>query len=218
MKPLAIDLFCGAGGVARGLQRAGFFVVGVDIKPQRRYAGDLFVQADALNPPLDLQTAEFVWASPPCQHASAGTAPQRKRGMKYPELIEPTRAMLEGHPCWCIENVVGSALRTVVELDGTMFGLGTIRRRRFETSFLCLSPLSARRPGDIARGKYIGITDSGPSSSMRAKGVGYATFPQQRAAMGIDWMTGAELSQAIPPAYAEFIGRAAMAVIQSQMG
>ena len=30
----------------------------------------------------------------------------------------------------------------------------------------------------------------------------------QRKAMGIDWMTTKELSQAIPPAYSEFIARA----------
>jgi DNA (cytosine-5)-methyltransferase 1 len=30
---------------------------------------------------------------------------------------------------------------------------------------------------------------------------------QWKEAMDIDWMTGAELSQAIPPAYSEFIAR-----------
>jgi DNA (cytosine-5)-methyltransferase 1 len=32
------------------------------------------------------------------------------------------------------------------------------------------------------------------------------TIEQGRAAMQIDWMTTAELSQAIPPAYTRFIG------------
>jgi DNA (cytosine-5)-methyltransferase 1 len=35
------------------------------------------------------------------------------------------------------------------------------------------------------------------------------------AAMGIDWMEWDELREAIPPAYSEFIGRAALAHLQS---
>lgn len=34
-------------------------------------------------------------------------------------------------------------------------------------------------------------------------------------AMGIDWMTGAELSQAIPPAYTEFIGKQLLRHLES---
>jgi hypothetical protein len=63
--PRILDLFSGAGGCARGYQQAGFYVVGVDHRPQPRYAGDEFIQADATLFPLD--GFDAIHASPPCQ-------------------------------------------------------------------------------------------------------------------------------------------------------
>jgi DNA (cytosine-5)-methyltransferase 1 len=41
------------------------------------------------------------------------------------------------------------------------------------------------------------------------------TIAEYRAEMGIDWMNRDELSQAIPPAYTEYIGRALIDQLQS---
>jgi len=38
-----------------------------------------------------------------------------------------------------------------------------------------------------------------------------------QAAMGIDWMTIAEMSEAIPPAYTHWIGRQLMAIIECEV-
>jgi DNA (cytosine-5)-methyltransferase 1 len=142
MKPRALDLFCGAGGATRGLQKAGFHVTGVDIKPQRHYCGDEFHQADALEFPLE--GFDFIWASPPCEAFTAlRFMPTAKA---HPNLIPQTRAKLisSGVP-YCIENVEGAPLGEsgyLIMLCGTMFGLQTVdgraelrRHRLFETSF-----------------------------------------------------------------------------------
>ena len=142
-----LDLFCCAGGATKGLQRAGFHVTGIDIKPQPRYCGDAFIQADALKPPVDLRRFDFIWASPPCQAFTALRNLQRNQhGPKeYPNLIPQTRAMLlaAGVP-YSIENVEGAPLGDssgcLIVLCGTMFGLqvpdgsAVLRRHRlFET-------------------------------------------------------------------------------------
>ncbi len=60
------------------------------------------------------------------------------------------------------------------------------------------------------RARTIGVYGEGARDSRRKfdKGVPDFTVEQARVAMGIDWMTLAELCQAIPPAYTRFIGGA----------
>lgn len=150
-RPVALDLFAGAGGVSFGLYLAGFDVVAVDSAPMphhpayhdAEYARHFaFHQADALTFPLD--GYDFIWASPPCQaHSSLRHLHKTK---VYPDLIPATRErlMASGTP-YCIENVEGAPLGAsgyLIMLCGTMFGLQTpdgraeLRRHRlFETSF-----------------------------------------------------------------------------------
>lgn len=226
----ALDLFCGAGGVTKGLQNAGFYVVGVDIKKQPRYCGDEFIQGDALNSGLDLPSFDFIWASPPCQaHTSLKTMYNAK---KHEDLIPATRAILKaaGTP-YAIENVMGAALISPVILCGTMFGLGVDdaelrRHRQFETSFPLLAPKCQHGAPVIGvcggharnRKRTIGVYGEGARDSRRKFDKGHPDFSvhDARIAMGIDWMTIAELSQAIPPAYSEYIGNAALQHIRQR--
>lgn len=190
-----------------GLHRAGFDVVGVDLAPQPRYPFR-FIQADATTFPLD--GFDFLWASPPCQRFCALAT--REDLSHYPDLIEPIRARLLacGAP-FVIENVPGAPIRQDLMLCGGMFGLRSYRHRYFECSFPIAQPahpkhaVRVNRRGENrrehwARGGFITITGD----------VGVYCGPE---AMGIDWMTGNEMSEAIPPAYSEYIGRAAIARI-----
>jgi len=202
-RPRALDLFCGAGGAAMGLYRAGFDVTGIDSRPQPSYPFE-FIRADALAPPVRPSDYDLIWASPPCQ---AYSATRKITGKEYPDLVPGTRALLErgGRP-WVIENVPGAPLRHPFRLCGTMFGLGVIRHRIFEATFLVLAPGCGRHgPTNSHRGYSTGAEFVCVAGNNYRRGEGAR-------AMGIDWMrTRTELSQSVPPAYSEFIARAFLA-------
>ena len=221
MKPRLLDLFCCAGGGAAGYHRAGFEVVGVDIEPQPNYPFK-FHQADALDvldaliserpdSLLRLRTAldgvDAIHASPPCQFR---TAYKRRPGhvRDSPNLIPRTRELLRasGLP-YVIENIeyARDQLLEPVRLCGSSFGLDVRRHRLFECSFAATglpcehSWQTPRFPAATNRVK----------NSRRTVEIGVWRIPleTQRRAMGIGWMTLGELSEAIPPAYTEHIGR-----------
>jgi DNA (cytosine-5)-methyltransferase 1 len=208
-RPRLLDLFCGAGGAAMGYHRAGFDVTGVDIRPQPRYPF-AFVQADALDYCREHGRAfDVIHASPPCQAYSPLRA--LNPGIEYPDLLPITRATLcsSGVP-WVIENVMSAPLGGVV-LCGGMFGLRTYRHRRFESSAFLWRPDHPRhrvrtstrtRRSDWDAGLHVSVTgDVGVYVGLQA--------------LGIDWMTGAELSQAVPPAYTEYLGRQLLHVLST---
>lgn len=194
----ALDLFCKAGGAAMGLHRAGFDVTGVDIAPQKNFPFT-FHQAEALTFPLD--GFDFIWASPPCQKFSTMT---KRWGAEndHPDLIEPIRARLKasGIP-YVIENVPGAPLIEPITLCGSMFGLKLRRHRCFEASF----PIDMLGMMHDHTYRVVGVYGHAGGSSKR-DGISFGGVASWREAMGIDWMTGDEMAEAIPPAYAEFIG------------
>ncbi|MFW6148137.1 MAG: hypothetical protein ACOC6B_07090, partial [Thermodesulfobacteriota bacterium] len=205
----------------------GFDVIGVDINPQPHYPFE-FHQADALTFPLDGVNA--VHASPPCQKYSIMRR-GRWKDRKHPDLIPATRDRLikSGLP-YIIENVPGARhhLISPIMLCGTMFGLQTkhgaqLRRHRyFECSFpIGPTPACNHRQDASVIGVYgggqhpkrrripatIGVYgNSGGSSKRDNLDFSCFTVKDRRDAMGIEWMTGKELSQAIPPAYTKYIG------------
>ena len=208
-RPCLLDLCCGAGGATRGYQRAGWYVVGVDINPQPNYCGDEFYQADALQWPLWPLPYHAIHASPPCQRFS-DLAKRNGNGHKWPDLVGPIRERLAplGIP-WVIENVEGAPLIDPIVLCGTMFPeLRVIRHRLFESNVEMVAPEHKRHPLVFTHDKrkaHYGKLDQ-DVAYVQVTGGGNATIANKRAAMGSPWMTGAEINEAIPPAYTEWIG------------
>ena len=212
-KPLLLDLFCKAGGAGAGYARAGFDVIGVDIEEQKHYPhqfyrGDVFTVVPQL---LRQRKVALVHASPPCQFYSGLTNISPKKRDAYPDLLDPTRELLKsmGLP-YIIENVAFAPLEIPTMLCGSMFGLGAtvdgerrqLRRHRFfESNQLLFSPGPCDHTGRVVH------VYGNPGGFDRRRNIKLANIAQWREAMGIPWMNGAELAQAIPPAMSEFLGR-----------
>lgn len=206
-RPRLLDLACKAGGASVGYARAGFDVTGLDIEPQERYpyrfiCGDML----DLDPAAIAREYSAVAASPPCQgYHSLGTGPH---------LIAETRSLLEatGLP-YVIENIPEArwALHDPILICGTMFDPpldGLKRHRLFEANWPleppvwpCRHKLAAPRFRVYEHGRWY----MSPFVKVYGSGGGKAR-EHWPAAMQIDWMTDAELAQAIPPAYTAHVG------------
>jgi DNA (cytosine-5)-methyltransferase 1 len=224
--PRLLDLFCGAGGAAMGYARAGFEVVGVDIKPQPHYPFE-FIEGDALEflhywltepgPHFDA-----IHASPPCQAYTHAKHIANRGRADHPRLIEPTRELLlaAGVP-FVIENVVHAPLVSPLVMCGTAMGLAVKRHRLFESNVLLLAPPCAcgmhlpQRFPSTPRVELGFRDEDGPRPLSRyvnplASGTTHELFSQ---ALGIDWIPkrghrpAAELHEAVPPVYTERIGK-----------
>ncbi|MGW2654988.1 DNA methylase [Streptomyces sp. NPDC001478] len=226
-RPRLLDLFSCAGGAGMGYHRAGFDVTGVDIVDRPNYPFT-FHRADALDHLAALITSgeieQFaaVHVSPPCQAGctlTVGTNASRGWGRTHVQLIPDLRTLLDatGLP-YVIEQPNGKApVRPDLRLRGEMFGLGVLRHRVFELGggWTVPQPAHPRHRGYV-RGYRHGVYRDGPYVAAYGNGGGKATIPEMQAAMGITWTdVREELTEAIPPAFTELIGRARIASMRA---
>ncbi|GAS95495.1 Gp30 [Mycolicibacterium canariasense] len=218
MKPLLLDLFCGAGGAAAGYHRAGFDVVGVDINPQPNYPFT-FIQGDAshflsawcrgsLIAAHQLPFAA-VHASPPCQRYSAMSKCRPEIANKYPDLVDPVRELLleTGLP-YVIENVPGAPLRNPVMLCGQMFGQELYRHRLFESNVPITAP---QHPKHVIPASKAGHWKPGTIMSISGH---VSPIAKAREVMGIEWMSREELAESIPPSYTQWVGKQLLRAVE----
>ena len=193
-----------------GYHRAGFDVVGVDIKPQPNYPFD-FIQGDAIafagSRFQPLYSFDAIHASPPCQ-AFTRAGSLRTETRSHPDLIDPLRILLiQSWLPYVIENVPGAPLEHPVLVCNTAFGndIGLdweLQRHRLFESNVTLRSAQCRHSGKPA----ISVVGHGATKATRERLGRNPSIAEKRLAMGIDWCNRDELSEAIPPAYTEFIG------------
>ena len=202
-----LDLYCKAGGASMGYSLAGFEIVGVDIKRQKRYPFE-FIQADALEILQDknfLDGFDVIAASPPCQTHSITKHLRNAQGKTTSkvDLIPQTRqALQDWGGIYVIENVPGAPLINAVTLCGSSFDLKVRRHRQFESNIKLTSLSCDHKKQGKPVGIYGSMKDEIPGGGHTAK-----TIEQARTAMGIDWMLWGDLVEAIPPIYTQHLGQ-----------
>jgi len=189
-----------------GYYRAGFDVqTGVDIAKQDCYPFD-FVQADALEYLAKYgHEYDFIAASPPCQAHSPASNRAKKEGKEHADFLADTRVLLQtlGVP-YVIENVPGAPMIKPLKLRGDMFGLQVLRMRYFETNFYVAPlPMPVKTGKTSGNGKAYSTLDDAEFISISG---GNYRYSDGKKAMQIDWMPRQQLTQAIPPAYTQYIG------------
>lgn len=233
--PIVLDLYSCAGGAARGYQRAGFKVIGVDKVPRPNYAGDWFILGDALEwlhtfADNDMmvfgQKIMMVHASPPCQEDNTltrGTNASQGWGRAHEQLVPATRDLLElvDVPYVIEQPAGGSMIRRDLRLCMDQFMIPMAprvwRHRDFELSgFKVDQPAHHKHVGRV-RGWRHGQFHEGDYVAAYGNGGGKATVPEMQHALGIDWTdVREELTEAIPPAYTEYIGRSFLESVAAQ--
>lgn len=183
-----------------GYHKAGFALLGMDVFPMPDYPAQFtFILDNALKAPYP--PVHAIHASPPCQEFTQANTLKPNRESKQMNLIPDTRQRLQdsGLP-YIIENVPGAPLNTSLLLCGSMFNLKVRRHRIFETNFFVTQP-QCNHTRTPAIGVYHNLNDKPPGGGTIA-----TTLTQAQDAMGIDWMPWRYLTQAIPPAYTQYIG------------
>ncbi len=216
--PRLLDLFCGAGGAAKGYQRAGFYVVGIDNRPQPRYCGDDFYQADAFQylaergHSFDAIHAAPLWFTAAAQTLAAGTADHHE------ELLPRLRTLLASVSVpWVLENATLDRGNGAHLFCGASVGLEIVKHMWFTTSFPLLVPPCSHAHGGVADGTYVAFA-RGSSAARLRKGWRLPprrTMGEYKRAADLEWMSYAEATLASPPAYTELIGHQLMQHIRA---
>ncbi len=254
MKPIALDICCREGGATKGLQRAGFHVIGVDIEPRKNYPGDEFWQGDGIQALTALAgigavhfreagwiTPALIWQSYPCQNRNTATASNRARGWTddHPDLVPIGRELSERigipyvleQPTASIKDTIRHDLVLCMDMfKGELPPPWVQKHRSFEFGHwpgmlptqpthpigLVRGPSMRHFPAPAGHAGYIrghrhGVVrggDEAPYVAGYGKGGGKGKVWELRHAMGIDWMDDLfDLCEAIPPVFAEYIGR-----------